>query len=263
MSADETAASSVAPDQGSVPSGRELSHMLEQLHDSDVAQRATLLAAERAQDLSMRSVALALHDDVDQSIRTALGLLHSLRTEVSDDTQARSMTRVEEQLARAVSRLQRLIMEVRPPLLERQGLAATLRTFLEGVREESRLDFDVVDALHDEPPPEDQINLFRIAYEAIDNVRKYAHATSVRVEVRTFAGGFLVRVVDNGRGFDAKATQDSERLGSLIMSQRAELRDGWSQVTSTPGEGTTVEVWTPGVSRPSSADDGGERLLVE
>jgi signal transduction histidine kinase len=67
-------------------------------------------------------------------------------------------------------------------------------------------------------------------------------------------GGFLVQVVDNGRGFDPPETLQSapRHLGLSSMRERAEMAGGWCRVTSVPGAGTTVVFWLPheAVARP-------------
>ena len=243
----------------------DIAKLLGALHDGDVARRATQIAAERAEDVTLLTIARSLEDDVDQALRTASVLLHNLRGELGDNPHANSVGRVEDQLHRAASRLQRLILELRPPKLERLGLAATLQTFLQCVEEETGVTCQLVDELHHEPPAETQINLFRIAYEAIINTRRYAHATRVVVEIREYAGGFMLRVIDDGRGFDRAAIGEQEQLGFLTMKQRAELRDGWWQARSSPGEGTTIEVWTPGAAprRRAPAASGDGAIVVE
>jgi signal transduction histidine kinase len=103
--------------------------------------------------------------------------------------------------------------------------------------------------------------LYRVAQEAITNIRKHAHARRVDVLLTDQDGGFLVRIADDGVGFAAPDTLQSARghLGVSAMRERVEMAGGWCQLRSLPGDGTTVEFWVPGVapraSEPSEADD--------
>ena len=90
------------------------------------------------------------------------------------------------------------------------------------------------------------IALYRIAQEALQNVVKHAHATQAEVELRCDAKSVLLRVTDDGRGFDIGARPDSESsYGMRSMTERAELIGGSLSVTSRRGIGTTVTATAP------------------
>ena len=77
-----------------------------------------------------------------------------------------------------------------------------LRLYLEHTGAEHGWTFDVVDGLSAEPPSELRATLYRIAQEAVANVRKHAEASHVAISVATAGDGVTVKVVDNGRGFE-------------------------------------------------------------
>ena len=193
----------------------------------------------------MRAIATALHQDVEETLITARALVQASRREMTGAERARNLASIDEQLGRATNHLKRLILEVRPLMLERQGLTAALRALLAVVRTESGITFMVSDELANQPTEDTRIALFRIVREAVDNIRKYAEATRVTIEVRNYASGFLIRVIDNGRGFDQEAIVEQDQVGFRAMRTSAEARDGWWQVHSQVGEGTTIEVWIP------------------
>lgn len=236
----------MSADDSTQPSAEQLlSQNLADLWAADVERRFQALAAERAQDLSSLAIARALHEEVENEVAVARGLLQLVLREAGDSKTSKQLARAEEQLGRAVTRLQGLILEIRPPGLEKDGLARTLRSLLNRVCAESELECDLVDELGKEPPVETAITLYWITYQAVDNVRKYAHASSIRVELREYGGGFMIRVTDDGRGFDPSRLGPDAQSGLRAMNQRAEIRDGWWHVDSRPGRGTTVEVWVP------------------
>jgi signal transduction histidine kinase len=105
----------------------------------------------------------------------------------------------------------------------------------------------VLDELRDEPDADMAALLYRIAQEAIVNIRKHADATTVRIEAASAADGAVVRVIDDGTGFtpDLTSAPAPGHLGLTTMVERAELAGGWVRVLSTPGQGTTVECWLP------------------
>jgi len=89
--------------------------------------------------------------------------------------------------------------------------------------------------------------LYRIAQEALANVRKHANASRVHVRLTQQDGGYLVQVEDDGDGFDAPEMLRSApgHLGLSSMRERAEMAGGWCKVHGLPGNGTTVEFWVP------------------
>ena len=99
-------------------------------------------------------------------------------------------------------------------------------------------------------PVEDEFELFRIAQEALHNVSKHAAARSVDVRVTSTADGTLLRVHDDGSGFDERQLPTGG--GGLVgghglrtMRERAESLGGRFAVVSRPGKGTTVEIAIP------------------
>ena len=112
--------------------------------------------------------------------------------------------------------------------------------------------FSLEQQLQEEPEAELRVLLYRVAQEALTNIRKHAHARRVNVILAEHDGGFLIRITDDGVGFTAPGTLQSGRghLGLSTMRERAEMAGGWCRLLSLPGAGTTVEIWVPGSAPP-------------
>ena len=83
------------------------------------------------------------------------------------------------------------------------------------------------------------------------NVRKHARATTVRVELADLSHGCLVRIADDGAGYDPADVESSPgHLGLVLMRERPQMAGGWCRIESAPGAGTTVEFWVPGDREP-------------
>jgi len=92
--------------------------------------------------------------------------------------------------------------------------------------------------------------IFFIAEEAVNNARKHAKASLIRVRLRSLDHSLIIlEIKDNGGGFDVKAVnQNYEKRGSLGMvnlSERTELINGLLHIDSAPGKGTNVQVYIP------------------
>ena len=99
--------------------------------------------------------------------------------------------------------------------------------------------------------PTIEIQLLRIVQEALTNIRKHAHASSVWVRLAIDDHRAEVVVEDNGRGFDPELLPagDAQTFGLKIMRERAEEIEGSLEVLSTPGQGTRICVQVPLLQR--------------
>jgi PAS domain S-box-containing protein len=209
-------------------------------------RRELALRLEDAQENERRRIAADIHDDpiqvmsaVDLRLQTLAMHPAAISTEELDE--------LHHTVELAIERLRSLLFELRPSALDRAGLTAGLREYLDHVAGDAGWDVQLDADLTVEPPPDLRATLFRIAQEAIANARKHASAGRVDVGVRNAAGGVLLRVHDDGRGFDTGGIDRPEpgHMGLPTTFERAELAGGWCRVTSAPGDGTALECWLP------------------
>jgi PAS domain S-box-containing protein len=217
-----------------------------------LAERRALLAhLVDAGEEERKRIAMDIHDDSIQAITAAGMRLQILRRRLEDPEQLKLLDELEETIQLAISRLRHLLFELRPPVLDNEGLSAALGTYLEEVDDPST-DYRLDDQLTVQPSPESRTILYRIVQEALTNVRKHAKAGRATVALQEVEEGFLARVSDDGVGFLAVDEEPVPgHLGLAAMRERAELAGGWLTIEAAPGEGTTLEVWIP-VSPPSA-----------
>jgi two-component system sensor histidine kinase UhpB len=203
-------------------------------------------AALHAQEEERARVARDLHDEVNQSLT---GLL--LRLEAARESAPPEM---EDELAetkalanQAMGELLSLARQLRPTALDDLGLAAAIEGQVEQLRRgeiEASLRFegDFSDLGDDA-----QLVVYRVAQEALSNAARHSGAEHVEVRLRrTDAGGVLLEVGDDGRGF---AFDESERgLGIGGMRERALLIGAELTIESRPASGTTVRLTVPAES---------------
>ena len=138
-----------------------------------------------------------------------------------------------------------MIYDLRPPVLSELGLAGAMRAYLHEY--EARYGLKVVSRLDDRETrldPQEELAVYRIMQEALQNTHKHARATSVTVEwERDGPEAWALRCRDDGAGFDiVRAARQQRSVGLLSMRERAELIGGRFEIRSVPGEGTTVSV---------------------
>nr|WP_225311757.1 GAF domain-containing sensor histidine kinase [Microbispora cellulosiformans] len=210
---------------------------------------------ERGRELTVieerTRMARELHDAVSQklfSLRlTARAAAALARTE--PERAAEAIERVERMAGEALTELRAVIVELRPPELDRYGL-------VEGLREQVAL----LDRLHPatvaftaegEPPgdlpPEVEVAVLRVAQEALHNAVRHAGAGRIGVRLTRAAATLALEVTDDGAGFDSDDMSGTAArgLGLPSMGDRAQAVGGTLSVSSTPGRGTTVRLEVP------------------
>lgn len=218
----------------------------EKMWRTEEQRRKLLSRLLTAQEEERQLIANDLHDDSIQVI-AAVGMeLGALRNRV-DPGLAPRFEELERVVGEAITRLRRMMFELVPPALSREGVVAALREHLEHLEEKEGIECALDDRLPREPPMEARAVLYRIAREALTNVRKHAGARRVEVRLQASEGGVLVRIRDDGSGFSPSETRGSPNghFGLTSMRERAELAGGWWRVDSAEGRGTAVEFWIP------------------
>jgi signal transduction histidine kinase len=208
---------------------------------------------EQARELSIAAernrLALDLHDAVSQKLFALVLSAEAARTLLERDPAAASdqVEKLQGQAQEALEELRSLVFELRPPDLEKDGLAGALRKHVEllGRLGEQELEFVVDDGIPADLHRDGEV--LRIAQEALQNARKHAQANHVAVRLRIDEDGLLLEVEDDGVGFDpdAPATR-SRRLGLTSMEERAQRVGGTLEIRSAPGAGTTIRLRSGG-----------------
>lgn len=204
-----------------------------------------------AQEGERKAVAQELHDGIGQNL-TAIGLnLNILRAKVAASPVGAEplLTRIDDaqQLVQETARQVRSVLrELRPPLLEEEGLVAALRSLAATTTKRTGL---AITVRGEEPtPPLSEavaLGLFRVTQEALTNIVKHAHATAATLILITTAADIQLTIGDNGRGLagaQAERGADPQSWGMLTMRERVRALGGTWQIDSTPAQGTTITV---------------------
>jgi signal transduction histidine kinase len=215
---------------------------------------------EQGRELSMLSernrLAMELHDAVSQKLFSLVLTAEAAGTQLERDPGAAAahVARLGELAREALEELRSLILELRPPALERDGLCGALRKHVELLRRLHRVDIslDVDDAVTDGTAGRRDGEVLRVAQEALQNAVRHSGASRVAVRLgRADGGGVALEVADDGAGFDpADPELRARRLGLTSMEERAARLGAALTIRSAPGAGTTVrlELGAPGAA---------------
>jgi len=202
---------------------------------------------ERSRELSIveerNRLARELHDAVTQKLFGVVLAAESGSALLARDVDAAGaqLRLVRELAAEAMDELRSVIVHLRPPALEAEGLAVALAKHVDVLRRAhaSAIELDVTGDCT--VPAAVEIELFRIAQEALHNALRHAHADRIAVRLRCADGAIDLSVADDGVGFDTSQVR-SRRLGLTTMAERATAIDGRLEIASAPGAGTTVRL---------------------
>jgi PAS domain S-box-containing protein len=148
----------------------------------------------------------------------------------------------------AVGNVGRIITDLRPSILDHQGLWATLewqaQDFIDGSELQCHWSMDIAPSL---PAPQGPFatSVFRIFQEMLSNVARHAQASEVHIRVRATPGDLTLLVKDNGKGAPPSAFERRDAYGVMGMRERAGHHGGWLQIDSQPGAGTQLILSMP------------------
>lgn len=206
-----------------------------------------------AQEEERKRLARDLHDDTGQSL---LLLTHRLDA-ITSDPKNKLSKRVEEKLTglhdlavKTLDRLRLYAQELRPAILDDLGLEAALQWMADKIITEDWIDVDVrLDMQGHELSHEAQLTLFRIAQEAMVNIKRHAQASEVVIRLEAAAGKLTMVITDNGKGFKVPTPLSqlgsTDKLGLIGMQERAQLLSGSLNIQSELGKGTVIIVEVP------------------
>ena len=218
---------------------RAFNQMLDRLESERLQNGRRVLAAQEAERVG---IARDLHDEVGQVLTGVLLHLDSIAGTAPD--QRDEIDEAKQAVRRALDEVRRISRELRPEMLEHLGLVSALTelttTFarISGIRVERQFDKSLP-KLH----PDTELAVYRIAQESLTNVARHSQASRVTIALERGLGSVVLRVADDGRGFDT-STPD-EHGGLRSMRERALLVDGALTIQRGSAGGVEVRLEVP------------------
>lgn len=217
------------------------------IRKSENELRTLTLKLLTAQEEERKRIARELHDSTSSSLA---GIKYSLEgfacdSEVTPQSRER-IKRLVSITALAMQEIRRIMMDLRPSMLDDLGLIATIEWFcrrLGSVYESIQIEKEIF--IHEDEVPEPlKIVVFRILQEAVNNAAKYSHADCVKISLTKAGDALELSIADEGVGFDFNEIDSAPRhaggWGIVGMKERTELTGGAFSIESRPGRGTRV-----------------------
>jgi signal transduction histidine kinase/ligand-binding sensor domain-containing protein len=225
-------------------------YRIRQLQDEALAQHNFTRRLIESQENERKRIASELHDSLGQRLviikNRALMLLQPRAGAPSlGNGQREQLEEISSQTSEAVREVREITYDLRPYRLDRLGLTATLQAMIEAASAGSSTLFSCeIDEVDDVLDKQDEISLYRIIQECVNNVLKHSQAAEAFVRVRRTEKGMELTVRDNGCGFLPKAAKNDPLggFGLTGIAERAQLLGGKASIHSAPGHGTTVTI---------------------
>src|SRR6266511_3775023 len=225
------------------------------LERAERERRGLLHQLITAQESEQRRLAGNLHDDAIQALSAArihLSVLDAAMDKLGVDAEGDlrdAAKQIRENLDHGLAAARTFLFDLRPPLLDREGLAPALGQQLDklGQRKACATEFrwDVDQRLD----PDLEVLVFRVVQEALANIARHAGASRVRVHGRLRDGRLEVEVDDDGIGFDEVQAREramaTGHLGLRSMAERLEAAGGELTIDAAPGHGARVRLRLP------------------
>jgi PAS domain S-box-containing protein len=218
-----------------------------------------------AQEEERARIARDLHDDFSQRLALQCIELEQLRKSLPEsETEGRA--RLQKLLTGAKSMsadIRSLSHELHSSRLEFIGLLPAVSGLCNEIAEKHKIEVQFTgDAVPFNIPKDIALCLFRVTQEALGNVVKHGHTNRANVELYLKASGLVLRITDNGAGFDPTSRNSSAGIGLIGMTERLRLVGGKLSIRSEPMHGTEILATVPATAvsideRPKTLAAGG------
>lgn len=222
-------------------------------------KRSELMMAAMEQE--RKRLSLELHDEVLQCLVSLKIRVRLMRDETDDGKRAREGEQIRGEILDTFNAVKRVICGLRPPELERQGLAAALRDHFRLLRDSGGFQVDAeVGDVDDELDEMTALALYRVVQEAVANAARHSGERSATVRVASGGGCVVAEIRDRGRGFELRNPGSAgpyDQVGITGMTERAAMVGGDVTIETAPGRGTLVRLTIPVRGAPATPGVGG------
>lgn len=226
--------------------------LVNQIQQRNLELQALSQQAICAQEEERKRIAQSLHDDTGQALSSLVFNLERLENRLADASLdlKEKISACRSLAADTLKELRKIILDLRPSILDDLGLIPAIRWYGRSRLEEAGIRFNFISS-ENFPPLPDWVStcLFRITQEAINNIVKHSQATQAQISLQQETNGISLIIQDNGIGFPSdkypqQALSDG-KWGLLGMKERAESIQAKFQVNSSEQKGTTISVFVP------------------
>ncbi|MEJ2657545.1 MAG: PAS domain S-box protein [Desulfobacterales bacterium] len=207
----------------------------------------------KAQETERQMISCELHDRVAQDLSASkIEFDILLRNQSALDFSVKEkLLEISNRLERAINTIRNLSYDLQPPALAEMGLVKALEMYCEEFSSQFgiKVDFQSAGLNLFKLDSNTKIHLYRMVQEGLNNIRKHADTDRAIVRLMGVYPNIILRIEDNGKGFDAKARDfdlnNEKRMGLRSMRERTHLLGGRMALQSRPMQGTKISIKIP------------------
>ncbi|WP_440108749.1 ATP-binding protein [Acidovorax sp. BL-A-41-H1] len=224
-----------------------------------VSERRLAELAEHLQlsiERERTSIAREIHDDIGGALTAVRFDVAWIARHSDDEAMRKHADSAAEMLHHAIGASQRIMMNLRPPVLE-QGLVAAVQWLATGFEQRTGTPVQLTKSRDTIPASSDiQLVAYRTAQEALTNISKHAAPSKVTIDLSDQEGVLTIEVSDDGVGIEPEMLSKPRTFGLRGLQERARTVGGWIDISSRPGKGTSVILSVPLTAAGSSVAQG-------
>ncbi len=210
--------------------------------------RKLSLEITRIEERERKQFASYLHDEVGQNLAMMKMKLEAISYSPPAPLSGHEFDQVYDLIDRTIEQTRSMIFDLSPPVLYRFGLSSALRNEGEKICRENGLEFVFTGEEVSSMPDDERILIYRCAQELMRNCVRHARASRMELSLRNEGARIVLRLVDNGIGFDV-ASLDKNRtyrgFGLFSVRERIRAIGGALTIESRMGEGTYIDLIAP------------------
>jgi signal transduction histidine kinase/ligand-binding sensor domain-containing protein len=213
-----------------------------QLERRQAAQQVFARQLLESQEGERKRIAAELHDSLAQNLLVIKNRAQLQAMTLADEQAREQFVEISDAVSQTLEEVRTISYDLRPPHLDQLGLRTALVAMIEKVCASSTIQFThAVDELDGIFQPGDEITLYRIVQECLNNILRHSGATKMALNIVVDAGELALTIRDNGRGFTLdEETRRRAGLGLQGIAERVRILGGTHAIESALGQGTTV-----------------------
>jgi signal transduction histidine kinase/ligand-binding sensor domain-containing protein len=207
------------------------------------AQQAFSSQLIKSQEQDRKRIAAELHDGLGQSLVIIKNrALMSLDKRGESERAFEQLDEIASAATEAINEVREITYNLRPYQLDRLGLSKAIVSMIRrtGDALEFKTEIDNIDSVF---ASENEINVYRVVQESINNILKHSKATRAEIQIKRKSSQIEILIKDNGKGFEKNNSADG--FGLIGISERVRMLGGEFSIQSAPGQGTSINIKLP------------------
>ncbi len=198
------------------------------------------------QEQSMTLLSEELHDNIGQLLGLTKMYVLSFKNKMSNPEDVNLVKRTEDLLSKVIVEVRHISHSLNSDLIRKEGLVQKLERDMDHIRDSTGINCKLeVSGNAVSYTPEQDLLVYRMIQEATQNALKHAEATMITVFAKYGEKELVIKIKDDGKGFNTDETEKSKSLGLRNLANRAALLKARLSISSIPGAGTEIEITIP------------------